>query len=125
MRVRMVNQDNTLRLPVFHIMIKDDAEHHWFTYEAIWSVKRIANEATTITQLETIFRDRSLTWYMKYKATTSTGQARSLTEIKKYMLREFQKSKLESQCIIEIKEIKHKEKQCGIMTSGSIFYWIG
>jgi hypothetical protein len=48
---------------------KDDAEKHWFTCEAIWSMKRITDEATKIMQLETTFRDKALTWYMKYKAT--------------------------------------------------------
>jgi hypothetical protein len=75
----MVNQDSTLRLPTFHGMGRDDAEQHWFTCEAIWSVKRVTDEASKIAQLETTFRDRALTWYMKYKATTPVGQARSLT----------------------------------------------
>jgi hypothetical protein len=94
---------------MFHGMGKDDAEKHWFTCEAIWSVKRITDEATKIMQLETTFRDRALTWYMKYKATASVGQERSLAEIKQDLLREFQKPKSESQCITKIKEIKQKE----------------
>jgi hypothetical protein len=102
----MVNQDSTLRLPMFHGMGRDDAEQHWFTCEAIWSVKRIMDEASKIAQLETTFRDRALTWYMKYKATVPMGQARSLLDIKRDLLREFQKPKSESQCIMEVKEIK-------------------
>jgi hypothetical protein len=78
-RTSMVNQDSTLRLPTFHGMGRDDAEQHWFTCEAIWSVKRVTDEASKIVQLETTFRDKALTWYMKYKATASVGQARSLT----------------------------------------------
>ena len=77
----MENQDNTLRFPMFHGMCKDDAEQHWFTCESIWSIKRIAYEATKIMHLETTFRDRDLTWYMKYKDTTPVGQERSLAEI--------------------------------------------
>jgi hypothetical protein len=72
-RLRMENQDSTLRLPVFHGTCRDDAEKHWFTCEAIWSVKRITDEASKIVQLETTFRDRAMTWYMKYKATASNG----------------------------------------------------
>jgi len=60
-RLRMVNRDSTLRLPVFHGTDKDDVEQYWFTCEAIWSVKRITNEASKIAQPETIFRDRALT----------------------------------------------------------------
>jgi hypothetical protein len=48
-RLKMVNQDTTPRLPVFHETSKDDAQQHWFTCEAIWSVKWITNEASKIT----------------------------------------------------------------------------
>jgi hypothetical protein len=72
-RLRMVNQDTTLRLPMFHGMGKDDAEKHWFMCEAIWSVKRIIDKASKIAQLETTFRDRALMWYMKYKETMHSG----------------------------------------------------
>jgi hypothetical protein len=34
-RLRMVNQDTTLRLPLFNGMGKDDAKNNWFTCEAI------------------------------------------------------------------------------------------
>jgi hypothetical protein len=68
----MENQDSTLRLPVFNGMGRDDAEQHWFTCEAIWSMKRIKNKVTKIAQLETTLKDISLTWYMKYKATAPT-----------------------------------------------------
>jgi hypothetical protein len=83
----MVNQDLTLRLPTFHGMGRDDAKQNWFTCEAIWSVKRVMDEASKIAQLETTFRDRALMWYMKYKATTLMGQARSSIEIKRDLLR--------------------------------------
>jgi hypothetical protein len=107
--LRMENQDNTLRLFVFHGTSRDDAEQHWFMCEAIWSVKRIKYEVMKIVRLETTFRDRALTWYMKYNATALIGQARSLAKIKQNLLREFQKLKLESQCITKIKEIKQKQ----------------
>jgi hypothetical protein len=42
---KMANQDSTLRFPMFHGMGKDDVEQHWFTCEAIWSVKRVTDEA--------------------------------------------------------------------------------
>jgi hypothetical protein len=75
----MENQDNTLRLHVFHGMGRDDVEHNCFTCEGIWSMKRITYEATKIAQLETTLRDIALTWYMKYKATMLVGQARDPT----------------------------------------------
>jgi hypothetical protein len=85
--LKMVNQDSTLRLPMFHGRGKDDVEQHWFMCEAIWSVKRITYEATKIAQLETMFRDKALMWYMKYKATVPARHTRSLIEIKEIYLR--------------------------------------
>jgi hypothetical protein len=52
---------------VFHGMGKDDVEKQWFTCEFIWSMNRIVDKELNITQNETTFRDRALTWYMKYK----------------------------------------------------------
>jgi hypothetical protein len=91
---KMENQDSTLRFLVFHGMGKDDAEKHWFTCEAIWSVKRVTDDATKITQLETTFKDRALMWYMKYKATVPVGQVRSLAEIKQDLLQGVSKVKV-------------------------------
>ena len=58
-----------------------------------------------IAQLETTLKDKAMMWYMKYKSTTSAVQARSLKEIKRYLLREFQRPKSESQCITKVKDI--------------------
>jgi len=92
----MENEDTTLRLPMFHGMDKDNVDQHWFTCKAIWYVKRITDEVSKITQLETTFRDRDVMWYMKYKETTSIGWTRSLTKIKRDLLREFHKAKSKS-----------------------------
>jgi hypothetical protein len=58
---------------VFHVMGEDNVEKHWFTCEAIFSMKRIIEKASNIMQLETTFKDRTLTWYMKYKVTRIVG----------------------------------------------------
>ena len=50
--------------------------------------------------METTFRDRALTWFMKFS--TSTQQPKTIQEIKD----ELKKPKSESQCITELKEIK-------------------
>jgi hypothetical protein len=60
-RSTMVNRDSTMKLPMFHGTDKNDVEQYWFTCEAIWSVKRIIDEASKIAQPETTFRDRALT----------------------------------------------------------------
>ena len=44
---------------------------------------------------------------MKYKATMPLGQSRTLANIKKARLKEFEKPNLESQCITKINEIKN------------------
>jgi hypothetical protein len=77
-RFSMENQDTNLRLPMFHGTGRDDENQHWFMCEAIYSVKRIIDEASKIVQLEITFRDIYLTWYMNYKATTSVEQTRYL-----------------------------------------------
>jgi hypothetical protein len=88
----MANQmrdDSTPNLLAFHETRRDDVEKHWFTYEVIWSTNHITNEASKITQLETTFRDKVPTCYMKYKVTTPAGRERSLTDIKRDLLRKF------------------------------------
>jgi hypothetical protein len=85
----MENHNSTLRFPAFHGTGKDNADQQWFTYEAIWSIKRVTNDTTRITQLEIMFRDRALMWYMKYKSTSPIGQMRSLAKIKQDLLRDF------------------------------------
>ena len=105
----IAREDATLKLPVFHDTGRDDAKQHWFTYEAVWMVKQTPNDLAKIAQLETTFRERALTWYMKFKATTPPRQVRTLAEIKKALLKEFQKPKSESQCITKIKEIKQEQ----------------
>lgn len=71
--------------------------------EVVWNIKRVTDDAIKIVQLTTTFRDRELTWYMKYNQ-----QARTLGQIKTVLVKEFKKPKSESQCITELKEIKQK-----------------
>lgn len=71
--------------------------------ETVWNIKQVTDDTIKTTQLTTTFRDRELTWYMKYNQ-----QERTLGQIKTAMVKEFKKPKSESQCIIELKEIKQK-----------------
>lgn len=75
--------------------------------ETIWDVKNVQDDAVKIAQLETTVRERALVWFMKYHNTTPARQTRTLAEVKQALLKEFQKSESESQCITELKEIKH------------------
>ena len=71
--------------------------------EAVWNIKQVIDDAIKIAQLTTTFRDRALTWYMKYNQ-----QARTLGQIKTTLVQEFKKPESESQCITQLKEIKQK-----------------
>lgn len=55
-------------------------------------------------QLVTTLRDHALTWYMKY----DVQQNKTLDVIRTTLIANFKKPKSKSQCIMELKEIKHK-----------------
>ena len=95
---------NDIKLPVFRGTGLEDPNQHWFLCEAVWNIKQVIDNDVKMAQLTTTFRDRALNWFMKY----SDGQARILVEVKAALTTEFKKPKSESQCIIELKEIKQK-----------------
>jgi hypothetical protein len=78
LRATMENQNRTLKLPLFREMWKDDGKKQWLMCEAICYVKMIIDEEKKITHMETMFRDRSLMWYMMYKEIVLMGQTRYL-----------------------------------------------
>ena len=57
------------------------------------------DQNTRRAQLVTSFRDRALTWFMKFSST----QNYALADIKKALIKKFKNPKLESQCITELK----------------------
>jgi hypothetical protein len=98
--------ENEMRLPIFKGDGSEDPDQHWFLCEALWSIKQVIDEVVKRTQFSTTLRDRALNWYMKFFL--GLGQPKPLNEIKTALSEEFKKPKLESQCITEMKEIKHK-----------------
>jgi hypothetical protein len=74
--------------------------------KSVWSIKQITNEAVKRTQFSTTLRDHTLRWYMKL--VQGIAQPKPLNEIKNALVAEFKKPKSESQCIIELKEIKKR-----------------
>ena len=70
----------------------------------MWNVKQVQDDAIKMAQLITIFKDRVLTWSMKY----SSRKARILAHVRDTLISEFKKPKSKSQCITELKEIKKK-----------------
>jgi hypothetical protein len=51
-------------LPKFHGDGSKDPDKHLFVCERIWEVKRVNNEVEKVAQLEIMFRNRALDWYM-------------------------------------------------------------
>ena len=95
----MAHVNDDIKLPVFKGTGSEDLEHFWFLYKAVWTAKNITDQNTRRAQLITYFRDRALTWFMKFSST----QKYILADIKNEMIKEFKKPKSESQCIIEMK----------------------
>ena len=94
--------NDDIKLPVFKGTGSEDPEQFWFLCEAVWTAKNITDQDTRRAQLVTSFRDRALTWFMKFSST----QNHVLADIKSEMIKEFKKPKSESQCITELKEIQ-------------------
>jgi hypothetical protein len=95
-----------MRLPIFRGDGSEDPDNHWFLCEVVWNIKSITDEAIKRTQLNTTLRDCALRWYMKL--VQGLAQHKPLNEIKNVLIVEFKKTKSESQCITELKEIKQK-----------------
>ena len=88
--------NDDIKLPVFKGTGSEDPEQFWFLCEAVWTVKNIMDQDVRRAQLLTSFRDRALTWFMKFSST----QNPVLDDIKVALIREFKKPKSESQSII-------------------------
>ena len=70
----------------------------------MWNAKNIMDQDVRRVQLVTSFRDRALTWFMKFSST----QNPALADIKTAIIKDFKKPKSESQCITELKEIQQQ-----------------
>jgi hypothetical protein len=123
-RSSMVNQDTTLRLHVFHGTGRDDAEQHWFTCEAICSMKRVMDEAYKIVKLETTLRDKSPAWYMKYKVLHQQDKLGPYQRLREIYLGSFKILSQNHNVSMRSKRSRSKlEKPYGTMTSGSKYCW--
>ena len=93
-----------IKLPIFWGTGAKDPDQHFFLCQVVWNIKKVQSDDIKRAQLTSTFRDKTLTWFMKFS--TSTQQPKIIKEIKDELKREFKKHKSESQCIIELKEIK-------------------
>ena len=103
-RSQMAHAHDDIKLPVFKGTGSEDPEQFWFLCEAVWTAKNIMDIDVPQAQLINSFRDRDLTWFMKFSST----QNYVLANIKKAVIKEFKKPKSESQSITELKEIQQK-----------------
>ena len=97
----MAHLADDIKLPIFKGTGSEDPEQFWFLCEAVWTAKGITDLDLRTAQLITSFRDRALTWFMKF----SSNKNPTLDEIKAALIKEFKKPKSESQSITELKEI--------------------
>jgi hypothetical protein len=79
-----------------------------FIYAKIWEAKQITDEDTKLTQLDITLRDCALDWYMSLNMNSVPGTTRTLGDIKKLLINEFQKPSSEDQYMNDIIEIRHK-----------------
>ena len=69
-----------IKLPNFRGTVAEDLEQHFFLCEVVWNIKQVQNDDIERAQLTTTFRDRALTWFMKFSS--SAQQPRTIQEIK-------------------------------------------
>jgi len=86
-----------MRLTIFRGDGYEDPDQHWFLCEVVWIIKQANDEVVKRDQFNTILRDRSLSWYMKF--VKGVAQPKPLNDIKTALSAEFKKPKSKSQCI--------------------------
>jgi hypothetical protein len=89
---RIARHDPTIRLLEFKGELSEDPEKHLFICENICEAKHITDEDTKIAQLAITQRDRALDWYMSLAANSSPGTTKTIGDIKKLLIHEFQKA---------------------------------
>jgi hypothetical protein len=107
----MVGHDPTIRLPEFWGEAAEDPEKHLFICAKIWEAKQITDEDTKLAQLAITLKDRALDWYMSLDTNSAPGTTRTLADIKKLLINEFQKSSSEDQYMNEMIKIRKKLRE--------------
>jgi hypothetical protein len=93
----MVGHDPTIRLPEFKGQVSEDPKNHFFICENIWEATHITEEDTKLEQLAITLRDCTLDWYMSLSIKNPPGTTRTIANIKKLLINEFQKPCSEDQ----------------------------
>jgi hypothetical protein len=79
--------------------------------ERIWEVKRVIDDAEKVAQLEIMFRNHVLDWYMNLAVNNPQGGPGTLEEIKHARITKFQRSKSEDQFMNEMSEFRQKPRE--------------
>jgi hypothetical protein len=104
----MAGHDPTIRLPKFKGEASKDIEKHLFICENIWEAKQITDEDTKLAQLDITLRDCALDWYMSLVVNSPPGTTRTIADVNKLLINEFQKPSSEDQYMNEMIEIRQK-----------------
>jgi hypothetical protein len=107
----MVGHDPTIRLPEFKGEASEDPEKHLFICENIWEEKQITDKDTKLAQLAITLRDRALDWYMSLATNNLPRTTRTIGDIKKLLINEFQKPSSKDQYMNEMIEIRQKPRE--------------
>jgi hypothetical protein len=102
----MARHDPTIILPDFRGEVEKDPKKHLFICTKIWEAKKITDEDTKLTQLAIMLRDLALDWYMCLDMNIVSGMTRTLVDIKKLLINEFQKLTSEDQYMNDMIEIR-------------------
>jgi hypothetical protein len=102
----MAGHDPMIILPKFWGETSEEPEKNLFICEKIWEAKQITDEDTKLPQLEITLRDHALDWYMRLDVNSPQGIPKTIADMKKILVNEFQNPSLEDQYMNEMIEIK-------------------
>jgi hypothetical protein len=103
---KMAGQDPTIRLPEFRGEASEDLVKNLFIYEKIWEENHITYEDTNLVQLAITLRDHALDWYMSLDVNSPQGVLKTIADVKKLLVDEFQKPSSKDQYMNEMIEIR-------------------
>jgi hypothetical protein len=108
---RMAGHDPTIQVPEFRGEATEDLEKKLLICAKIWEEKEIADENTKLVQLAITLRDCTLNWYMSLDANSEPQTTRTLKEIKKLLINDFQNPISEDKYMNEMIQIRHKPRE--------------
>ena len=93
----MTGHDPTIWLPEFWGEALEDPENHLFICDDIWEAKNITNGDINLAQLRITLRHSVLYWYMSLDVNSLPRVTKTIIDLKKLLINEFQKPISEEQ----------------------------